>query len=273
MTAAHTDPATTRSVFWVSHPASGPPRHLKGLRDVPVVETSVLALVSNAVTLATRVGGIVNISGGIGRGKTFATWEALRDVDRRVITLDVEDSLRSKGFVERIEQATTRRQLNSRDPERVILDNLCSHLSMAPSVIVIDEVQNLATSPLRLIKYLHDRPEGLDTGIVLVGFDPNVFNKAPELADRLVASFEVPPIAEAEIRAVMDEYSPYFANSDNQTIKALFKAHGGHWRRWANIVRVAQSLDLDPTKGLHDKQLQTLLAMTKKPRTSKQSAA
>lgn len=226
------------------------PEHLPGLEGAATIRTPGLREIQHSVTQLYDSGGIVLIDGKPGVGKTFGTKHVLSQLGVRVHWADMPDTPKGKEANARIFTAVTGRRPPLRMTEYALTDETVDVLDGLKAVLVVDEAQNMTKSALRQLRYLHDRPT---TKALLVLLGPGVINVAtqvPELDSRVARRIRVNELTGAQLRELLPQLHPALEAMSEQVRVQLAEYARGNLRRWARVLEVANSMQLDPKSGI-----------------------
>ena len=130
------------------------------------------------------------------------------------------------------------------------------------AVLVIDEAQNMTSSALRQVRYLHDRPT---TNALLILVGPGVgrvVEQVPELDSRVSRRIHVKELGHKQLHLLLPQLHPVLAATSHQVLVDLAETARGNLRRWARVLEIAEHLgaqgDSGITKTMADHILRTM---------------
>ena len=226
------------------------PEHLPGLRGAATVETPGLREIRVAVTHLFEDGGIILVDGKPGVGKTFGTKFVLSGLDVPVHWVDMPDTPRGKEANARIFTAVTGRRPPARMTEFALTEETVDVLDGLNAVLVIDEAQNMTTSALRQVRYLHDRPT---TNALLILVGPGVsrvVEQVPELDSRVSRRIRVKELEYKQLHLLLPQLHPVLAATSQQILVDLAETATGNLRRWARVLEIAEHLGAQSDSGI-----------------------
>lgn len=229
------------------------PEHLPGLTEATIVDTPGLREIRLAVNQLHQSGGIVLIDGKPGVGKTFGTRHVLAGLDIRVHWADMPDTPKGKEANARIFTAVTGRRPPMRMTEYALTDETVDVLDGLKAVLVVDEAQNMTKSALRQLRYLHDRPTTKALVVLLGPGVVKVVTQVPELDSRVARRVNVKELTGAELRELLPQLHPALEAMSEPVRVQLAEYARGNLRRWARVLEVANSMQLDPTTGIDER--------------------
>ena len=226
------------------------PEHLPGLRGAATVETPGLREIRIAVTHLFDAGGIILVDGKPGVGKTFGTRFVLSGLDVPVHWVDMPDTPRGKEANARIFTAVTGRRPPARMTEFALTEETVDVLDGLRAVLVIDEAQNMTSSALRQVRYLHDRPT---TNALLILVGPGVsrvVEQVPELDSRVSRRIRVKELGHKQLQELLPQLHPVLAATPQQVLVDLAESAKGNLRRWARVLEIAGHLGAEDGTGV-----------------------
>lgn len=234
--------------------------HLAGAEGAATIETPGLKSITLAVNSLYATGGIIVVNGEPGVGKTFGTRHTLDALkDKPLYWADMPENPKGKEATAYIYSAVTGSRPGSRMTQYELTEETCDVLDGLQAVLVIDESQNMTPRALKQLRYLHDRPS---TQVLLVLLGDGVskaVSKVPALASRVARTVEIKGLNPTEVKALLPQLHPLFANTPIEVLSDLSLWAGGNLRRWMRIVEVAQSLKVKSESGLTSKQARLVL--------------
>ena len=240
---------TTSPSSTLVHPTSGG-LHLRGVTGASTVETPGLRKIRLAVTELFEEGGVVVVDGKPGVGKTFGTRQVLSNSGVKVCWADMPDTPKGKEANARVFTAVTGSRPPGRMTEYALTEETVDVLSELKCALVIDEAQNMTTSALRQIRYLYDRPRTTALFILIGSGAISKVSHVPELDSRVSRRVHVKELEGAELRCLLPELHPMFANTTPEVLTQLTNHARGNLRHWARVLEVSESLKLDPSSGI-----------------------
>lgn len=225
-------------------------KHLRGLPPVPTVATPGFRKTQVVAADATDLREIAVISGDPGLGKSFALYHFVANQDLPWSWLDMPPKASPKEIVVRLLRELTG-GCDQRRPVYELSDVLCEVLADEPRIVVIDEAQHLDSQGLHQLRYLHDRADA-DWALLFaggVGCEQTLASD-PQLNDRISGRVGFRPLADAELLATLDAFSPFFAGADRSLLLRVNESYArGVFRRWARLLqigsRLAEAADTD----------------------------
>lgn len=220
-----------------------PTRHFQGLRGAEVIPTTYFQLTARTVRDVVRRLSLGVVHGPAALGKTFAVWEATRDlVDVPVYWVEflakpsvpqlAADLLLALTEVEHDEE--------SRKLGRILLDEL----SREPCLVVIDEAQDLSAECCEYLRRLHDRYE-TQFGILLVGGDKawHHLSRFNHLRSRTVRRVCFQPLTADEVLETLPNYHPIYEGVEPELLLLVDDNYAhGKFRDWAAFT--ADAVDI-----------------------------
>jgi len=229
------------------------PEHLPGLRGAKTIETPGLREIKVVVEQLFGDSGIILIDGKPGVGKTFGTKHVLASVDVPVHWVDMPDTPKGKEANTRIFMAVTGRRPPDRMTEFALTQETVDVLDGLESVLAIDEAQNMTSSALRQVRFLHDRPTTKALLILLGPGVTDVVRRVPELDSRVARRININALSGSQMRHLLPELHPMLAATDGDVITRLSEYAKGNLRNWARIVEVASNLRIPCNSGIDEK--------------------
>ena len=233
--------------------AAPTPEHLPGLQGAATIPTPGLREIQHAVKQLYDSGGIVLVDGNPGVGKTFGTKQVLAQLGVRVHWADMPDTPKGKEANARIFTAVTGRRPPMRMTEYALTDETVDVLDGLKAVLVVDEAQNMTKSALRQLRYLHDRPTTKALVVLLGPGVVKVVTQVPELDSRVARRVNVKELTGAELRELLPQLHPALEAMSEPVRVQLAEYARGNLRRWARVLEVANSMQLDPTTGIDER--------------------
>ncbi len=212
-----------------------------------LVSTPGYRTVAFCVREAVRAKGICLVTGQPGLGKTFATRDILHSV---APDLDPDTVLRQERFprspsakriAERLLFAVTGETALRRTEEAITRDLV--EALQRPTILFIDEAQNLTAHGMHYLRYLWDEP-GTNVTIVLVGKTETfkLINRDSTLRSRVFAHASIKPLTAEEALEFVPKLHPIWADTSVDTIKFINSSYArGNMRSWVIFTRWADS--------------------------------
>ncbi|MEV5599431.1 ATP-binding protein [Streptomyces sp. NPDC052496] len=203
-----------------------------------VVATGQLGQVTEAIAHTIAVWGIVCVYGDPGHGKTVAVHPALRLLPRRIpvhrALVAVKPALPQLRAALLTAFGLPATALTNRTDAA---DRALLQAFQAPGVLVIDDVQRIATPELDYLRLLVDAPT-TRTSLVLCGAGAErTLARAPALASRVLTWQQVPRLDTDQIPAVLRLFHPLWdAATDADLLHADATWAKGNFRTWAKIT-------------------------------------
>ncbi|MFJ9432075.1 AAA family ATPase [Streptomyces sp. NPDC101490] len=205
--------------------------------EADVVVTEALEQTASALRHVVAAGGVMNIDGAPGAGKTVALQYAL--------------SLLPPGPAVRrvpVPVAATVSQLRHAIAEALALkvrpdnrynttDQALSTALRSPHVLVYDDIQRLSPPALEYLCRLAADP-GAPTTLILTGTgSTRILQRIPELASRILTRQHIPPLTPTQSQAVLPAYHPLWGKVPPQHIaRADERCARGNFRAFAQIT-------------------------------------
>lgn len=235
------------------------PQHLRGVNGAHTLNTPGLREIRANVAQLKNHGGIILIDGKPGVGKTFGTHEALTTCELNVYWADMSDTPLGKEAIARIFTAVIGRRPNRGMTSYELTETTCDALQGCQGVIVIDEAQNMTSSALRAVRFLHDRPS---TKMLFVLIGSGVFNTVrgvPELDSRVSRRSMIRELGSKDLLSNLRELHPLLAATQEKVLVDLGEFAKGNLRNWARVLEVADSLAVDASRGIGAKEAKFII--------------
>ena len=218
-------------------------------RPAMFARTPVVNRITGAVDLAMRSRAISLISGPVGVGKSTAVAEAGRDLNETVVYVLMQDAPSVKASLEVIWESMT--QTPALGVEKQIKDDIQAYLLRHDLTLLIDDAHYVSTRGLRVLTNLWNAvhaTRGKGISMVLVGNDLSTALKAvPEIQSRVVARYEVPPLAGDSLYAALAVIEPRTADTDRALLTQIDRQYfHGEMRQWVNFLEVIRMQHATP---------------------------
>ena len=236
-------------------------RHLNGLAGAATVPTEGFQMVQLLLGGAVDLNNIAAVSGPAGSGKSFAvdhfvrTHPAMRG--REWHWLDMPPKPTTKEVTVRLMDAVGVRRRRG-DTEYDLTELLVPALQGSQRVVVIDEAQNLQTTGLQQLRYLHDRGRPSSWTLLLVGSTVHTkLSKAQELASRVSAWVQFEPLTDRPLLQALQSWHPVLRDLSPKLLLRIDDIFGrGNFRNWAQFLRALLTLlDQQPAGTIPDTRL------------------
>jgi DNA transposition AAA+ family ATPase len=232
-------------------PTCPEPEHLSGVTGAATLETPGLREIRGSVKQLLDSGGLILIDGAVGVGKTFATRSVLRETESPVYWTDMTSTPKGKETTAKVFTAITGRRPTRNMTEHELTDETVDALNGLEAVLVIDEAQNMTANSLRALRYLHDRPS---TCLLLILVGPGVMEavrRVPEVDSRVSRRAIIQALRGKNGIALLREWHPVFANTDEAVLISLAEYARGNLRSWAHILEQCCNTGVDPSEGIN----------------------
>jgi hypothetical protein len=180
-------------------------------------------------------GGFGLVHGPAGAGKSMVLGVIQAVCPHRVVHVLLEGPLNSKAFDDRIYRALTGTVMEG--TESSIEDAIAVELSNAPTLLVVDEAQNVSPSTLLALRRFSDMshaPFGVQ--LACLGSTKNL-RRNTALWDRVLEPIELHPLSGAQLLSKLAGFHPLLADADPQLLFDIDDAHcRGSWRAWAQFI-------------------------------------
>lgn len=218
--------------------------HLPGLPpDLPTVDTPDLKLTRLMLRDAVRCHSPMLLTGPVGIGKTFAVHTALTDAGHDYVTYKADSLPRGRTLSQ--ELLTLLGMPWSKRDTAADLRRLLIARCTTPTIVLVDEAQNLGVEALRTLRNVSDHHD-TNVTLLLVGYNElakNLRKREPALEDRLARRHQFRGLEDDTLIDVLAAYHPMFANTPPATLHTINRTFGtakrGSWRRWARVLEIA----------------------------------
>lgn len=220
-------------------------RHFLDLPNAATLETESYLLAQRAVADAVEAGAMAVLHGEAGLGKTFAVEDALAAPRLPLLWVSFPSRPTPRLIAATLLEAITQRP--TRMDRFAIIARLVEHLTLAPSIVVVDESQLLTSDCIELLRYLHDH-RTTRFALVLVGGNGTwkVLSREPMLASRVYRRVRFQALSRADVLAVIPHYHPLYGGIAPVLIALIddLFAHG-NLRHWAAFTDSALRIGRD----------------------------
>lgn len=218
-----------------------------------LVKSSGLRTVRFIVRESVRSEGICLVTGNPGIGKTFSTRDVLHEMFDE---LDPDTVLREERFpkspsakriAERLMFAVTGRR-----PVRQTEETITRELVLAlkrPTILFIDEAQNLTAHGMHYLRYLWDEP-GTRLSLVLVGANGTyrMIKRDKTLRSRIYGHGGVKRLTKQEVGELIPQLHPFWENTSQRLLHDVDSRYAkGNLRAWVIFTRWAASFCQEET--------------------------
>jgi len=223
-------------------------RHFQGLANAEVIATRYFQLTERTVSDVVRRLSLGVVHGPAGLGKTFAVWEATRNLDLPVHWVEFLGRPSVPQLAADLLFALTRveHDEDSRRLGRVLLDELARERCL----VVVDEAQDLSAECCEYLRRLHDRYE-TQFGLLFAGGDKawHHLSRFNHLRSRTVRRVCFQPLTADEVLEVLPHYHPIYAGIEPELLLFVddHYAHGT-FRDWAAFT--ADAVDICNDEGI-----------------------
>jgi DNA transposition AAA+ family ATPase len=221
------------------------PHHYLDLGDATTVETDALGLTRRAVSDVCERRAMGVIHGPAGTGKTFAVEEAVEALPDTWGAMWLRFPSRPTM---RLVAAEIHRELTGTDPERrdrfQLTRLLRAELALTPTLLIVDEAQNLNRECIEFLRYLGEDP-ARQSATLLVGGDGcwGILSREPMLRSRIYRRVTFNPLPAAEMVSAARRFHPLYRDTPDDLLEMIDSATGkGYFRHWARFTLSAVSL-------------------------------
>ena len=242
--------------------------HLKGLGDMPIVETDKLLETRVRVAEASLENAVMVVAGPVGLGKTFAVARAVESVatdaglPAKVTWLELTRTTHHARLLEEIYVSVLGVEPTRQTKPRILFGELAEALESEHRIVVVDEAHNLARPALLELRGFHDRPDSV-FALIIVG-TPRLDDRiSGEMRSRASLRVDFDSLNDDSIVDLLCRYDPIFETADPKRLRRLnmSRAHG-EFRWWAKFLLRARrySQTEDPQGVLTDAVIDDVIA-------------
>ncbi|MEU9705809.1 ATP-binding protein [Streptomyces sp. NPDC047981] len=205
--------------------------------EADVVVTDTLERTAAALRHVVAAGGVMNIDGAPGAGKTIALQYALTCLPPGPAVRRVQTPVSATVSQLRHAIAEALALKVRSDNRRNTTDQALATALRSPHVLVCDDIQRLSPPALEYLCRLAADP-GAPTTLVLAGTgSTQALQRIPELASRILTRRHIPPLTRAQAQAVLPAFHPLWGRVPPQHIaRADERCARGNFRAFAQIT-------------------------------------
>lgn len=209
-------------------------------KKVPVVETSSLKAVMNAIEIAHTEKDIALIIADAGSGKTTAAKRYAEVNEKTVIYIPVVAGMNKKMLV--CEVAKQLSLETARIPFNVLVNDVADSLAEKDSLVILDEADYLKADALEFCRRLVN--DLGDSGLVLIGLPRlkgmilNLKNDHSQLASRIGVYLPLDGLSKPDARTIARSV---WAECSDDVVSAMYEISGTDVRTFCKIIERMQN--------------------------------
>lgn len=208
-------------------------------REMPagasLVVTGHMETLARGLPTAIKRGAIIVVSGPSGSGKTTAVEAVIAVTPMPSVRVELEPRTRAKGMWSSLAMALTGAYVDG--PTDTLRRQIHSYLSVNPTLIVVDEAQNVGLPALLNLRWLAGL--GLHFTLLLAGAGLNDYvSREPQLASRVSRRILLDPLPPGQMTAAARAFHPIFDQMDQELLLEIDHVYAhGLWRPWSHLAK------------------------------------